>query len=31
MIAGQMLPFGDPNILGAWVAAEKAVYDGLEA
>lgn len=31
MIAGQQLPFGSPDILGAWFGAEKALYDGLEA
>ncbi|KAF2275954.1 beta-lactamase/transpeptidase-like protein [Westerdykella ornata] len=30
MIASQVLPFGDPKVVGAWVAVEKAVYDGLE-
>lgn len=30
MIAGQVLPFGDMNVMGAWFGAEKAVYDGLE-
>lgn len=29
MIAGQILPFGDPNVMGTWFACEKAVYDGL--
>lgn len=28
-IAGQMLPFGDPAIMGAWGACEAAVYAGL--
>ena len=31
MIAGQILPFGDPHVAGAWAACEKAVYDGLQA
>lgn len=31
MIASQVLPFGDGKVVGAWVQAEKAVYDGLEA
>lgn len=31
MIAGQVLPFGDGAVMGAWGACEKAVYDGLEA
>ncbi|KAF2703910.1 beta-lactamase/transpeptidase-like protein [Pleomassaria siparia CBS 279.74] len=30
IIAGQVVPFGDAKILGAWFLAEKAVYDGLE-
>lgn len=30
MVAGQILPFGDLNVAGAFVACEKAVYDGLE-
>ncbi|KAF2022305.1 beta-lactamase/transpeptidase-like protein [Aaosphaeria arxii CBS 175.79] len=29
VIASQVLPFGDPKVVPAWVAAEKAVYDGL--
>jgi len=29
MIASQVLPFGDPNILGQWFACETAVYDSL--
>jgi len=28
MIATQILPFADPNVLGLWVECEKAVYDG---
>lgn len=31
MIAGQVLPFGDMNVMGAWAEAEKAVYDGLKS
>lgn len=30
MIAAQILPFGDPTVMGAWGACEKAVYDGLK-
>ncbi|KAK5141091.1 beta-lactamase/transpeptidase-like protein [Cryomyces antarcticus] len=30
MIASQVVPFGDANIMGQWAACEKAVYDGLE-
>jgi len=30
MIAGQILPFGDPGVMGTWGACEKAVYDGLD-
>lgn len=29
MIASQILPFGDPHVMGAWGASEKAVYDAL--
>lgn len=29
MIASQVLPFGDPNVLGTWVQCEAAVYEGL--
>lgn len=31
MIASQVMPFGDPNVMGAWFGAEKAVYDNLGA
>jgi CubicO group peptidase (beta-lactamase class C family) len=30
VIAGQVLPFGDAKVFGAWYQAEKALYDGLE-
>lgn len=30
MIASQILPFGDPNVLGAWFGCETAVYEGLQ-
>jgi len=30
MICGQVLPFGDPQVLGQWITCEKAIYDGLE-
>jgi len=30
MICGQLLPFGDPHVLGQWITCEKALYDGLE-
>lgn len=30
MIASQILPFGDMNVMGQWAACEKAVYDGLK-
>ncbi|KAI9702273.1 MAG: hypothetical protein M1820_006205 [Bogoriella megaspora] len=30
MIASQILPFGDPNVLGAWISCEKAVYDAID-
>lgn len=29
MIASQVLPFGDPIVMGQWFACEKAVYDSL--
>ena len=29
MLASQVMPFGDPHVMGAWVGAEKAVYDSL--
>ena len=29
-LAGQQLPFASPEIMGAWVNCEKAVYDGLD-
>ena len=29
MIASQVMPFGDPNVMGAWFGAETAVYDNL--
>jgi hypothetical protein len=29
IIASQILPFYDPTVLGAWLDAEKAVYDSL--
>jgi hypothetical protein len=29
IIASQILPFNDPIVLGAWLGAEKAVYDSL--
>lgn len=29
MIAGQVLPFGDPTVMGAWVQCESAVYQDL--
>jgi len=29
MIASQILPFGNMQVLGQWFACEKAVYDGL--
>ncbi len=29
VLGGQVLPFGDAKVFGAWVQAEKAVYDGL--
>lgn len=29
MIASQVMPFGDPNVLGAWGQAEAAVYAAL--
>jgi CubicO group peptidase (beta-lactamase class C family) len=29
VIAGQVVPFGDAKVVGAWVGCEKAVYDGL--
>ncbi|KAG9886361.1 hypothetical protein KCV05_g19435, partial [Aureobasidium melanogenum] len=31
MIASQVMPFGDPNVMGAWFGAETAVYDNLGA
>lgn len=30
MIAAQILPFGDPHVMGAWFGAEGAVYAGLQ-
>ncbi|KAK7189459.1 beta-lactamase/transpeptidase-like protein [Paraphaeosphaeria sporulosa] len=30
MLSGQILPFGDPKVIQAWVGVEKAIYDGLE-
>lgn len=30
MLAGQVFPFGDPNVMGTWGACEAAVYQGLE-
>ncbi|KAF2752201.1 beta-lactamase [Sporormia fimetaria CBS 119925] len=30
MIASQVLPFGDPKVVGTWVEVERAVYEGLE-
>jgi len=30
MIASQVLPFGDPKVVPAWVQCEKAIYDGLQ-
>jgi hypothetical protein len=30
IIATQHLPFNDMAVLGAWMEAEKAVYDSLE-
>jgi CubicO group peptidase (beta-lactamase class C family) len=30
MLASQVLPHGDPKVVPAWVAVEKAVYDGLQ-
>ncbi|TKA62136.1 hypothetical protein B0A49_09306 [Cryomyces minteri] len=30
IIASQVVPFGDANVMGQWAACEKAVYDGLE-
>jgi CubicO group peptidase (beta-lactamase class C family) len=30
-IASQILPFGDPNVLGSWVGCEKAIYDAIDA
>ncbi|KAL9093103.1 MAG: hypothetical protein Q9159_000462 [Coniocarpon cinnabarinum] len=29
MIAGQILPFGDMTVMGAWAQCETAVYEGL--
>lgn len=29
MIASQVMPFGDLNVMGQWFACEKAVYDSL--
>ena len=29
IIASQVLPQGDAKVFGTWLAAEKAVYDGL--
>ncbi|RMD42628.1 hypothetical protein DV735_g2468, partial [Chaetothyriales sp. CBS 134920] len=29
MIATQILPFGDPQVLGQWVALESGIYSGL--
>ncbi|PSK50382.1 hypothetical protein B9Z65_326 [Elsinoe australis] len=29
MIAGQVLPFGDPNVLGAWGQCEATIYQNL--
>lgn len=31
MITAQILPFGDPAVMGTWAACEKAVYDGLSS
>lgn len=31
MLCGQILPFGDMEVFGQWVACEKAIYDGLES
>lgn len=30
MCAGQIYPFGDADVMGAWVECEGAVYAGLE-
>lgn len=30
MVASQVLPFADPNVLGLWVKIENMVYEGLE-
>ncbi|KAF9735455.1 beta-lactamase [Paraphaeosphaeria minitans] len=30
ILSGQILPFGDPKVIQAWVGVEKAIYDGLE-
>jgi CubicO group peptidase (beta-lactamase class C family) len=30
MVAGQILPFADPKVMGAWVEIESAVYSNLE-
>lgn len=30
MIAGQILPFGDPHVMGAWGECEAHVYAGLQ-
>lgn len=30
IIASQIAPFGDPNVMGAWGACEATVYGGLE-
>ncbi|KAL6719174.1 hypothetical protein ACLMJK_003411 [Lecanora helva] len=31
LLASQILPFNDPEVIGLWVKIEKAVYDGLES
>jgi len=30
MIASQILPFGDPKILGLWAQVEGGIYQNLE-
>jgi len=29
MIASQILPFGDPNVMGMWFGNEGAIYQAL--
>jgi hypothetical protein len=30
IVCTQILPFGDPNVLGLWVGVEMGVYQGLK-